>query len=117
MVQVQTGGPGQRAGAILHKDAPKYNMESVIVVAVVSSISLNSATKKSGPSRIKKQLCWTGSQFSMINSENLLSQTLPVSPVTSTNVFQPCAYKVPENTDTEVTLNIEGLLVEPVLGK
>lgn len=57
LVQVQTGGPGRRAGAILHKDAPKYNVENVIVVAVVSSVSLNSAAKKSGPSRIKKQLC------------------------------------------------------------
>lgn len=76
------------------------------MVAVVSSMSLNSAAKKSGPSRFKKQLCWTGSQFSMINSENLLSQALSVSPVTSTNVFEPCAYRVPENADTEVTLNI-----------
>lgn len=42
LVQVQTGGPGRRAGAILHKDAPKYNVENVIVVAVVSSVSLNS---------------------------------------------------------------------------
>lgn len=74
-----TGGPGRRAGAILHKEAPKYNLERVIVVAVVSSMSLNSAAKKPGPSRFKKQLCWTGSQFSMINSENLLSQAVCLS--------------------------------------
>lgn len=42
----------------------------------------------------------------MINSENLLSQALSVSPVTSTNVFEPCAYRMPEKTATEVTLNI-----------